>query len=573
MIELHDVSYRYHTSSDHAVQHVSFTVSPGECVALIGLNGSGKSTLARLLNASRVPESGRIVVDGIEVSSSEQVRYEIAKRVGLVRQDPRDQLVASRVFEEVSFGPCNLGLPQDEVKRRSMRVLKVCDLQNKMYVNCDELSGGEQQRLAIADMLAMEPSYLVFDEVTAFLDIGARQDIVQLIGKLKASGHGVVVVSHELQDMIYADKLCLLEAGKLTWQGSLVDALLSSDVLVRAGLDTDPLAEELAKLVGSGGVPQDVASLWQEEQWRACTKRSSDTPSVSPELPACVAASEPGLKLTDVSLSYNNMPALAKLCIEAEPGCITLLAGASGAGKSSALRVMAGALPADTGTATLAGKTVELGMVGLALQNPEEQLFCASGYEEVAFAPANQGLKETELDQTVRSSMTRFHIEDLAQASPFALSGGQARRVALASVVSMKADAYVFDEPTAGLDGTGTRDLQVLLTQLAADGAAVVVVSHDICLWLGCAHKVYLMEAGHIVWHGAPQALQSSREAFEAAFSQSNMAAPLPLLLKWRREGAVHENLADESAEHSSVEQGSAVYEGAELENTEQRER
>ncbi len=555
MIELENVSYRYPESDECALQNVSFTVSPGECVALVGLNASGKSTLTRLLNASRIPDGGRVMVDGIDATAGERARRAIAQSVGLVRQDPRDQLVASRVFEEVAFGPCNLGLSQSEVKRRVKHAIDVCGLQHKSYANCEELSGGEQQRLATAGVLAMEPRYLVFDEVTAFLDTTARRDLVCLMHELTMQGHGVVVASHEIADMLYADRICLLEAGRLAWQGSLSDMLTRSEILERAGLDTDPLAAELAHCAALGIEPQAIAQQWAAEKKRAghttdkraghttdpvdLTTRAAELGVHSTGSSGVYAAESgvhaaglpsphsTGLELTDVSLAYDSEPVLSHVSLWAEPGCITLLAGSSGAGKSTALRIMAGVLPPDSGVASLNGNHVELGAVGLAFQCPEEQLFCTSVYEEVAFGPMHQGLKGQELAQKVEYAMSMLHIENMAQASPFTLSGGQARRVALAAVVAMPADAYVFDEPTAGLDGIGTRELQALLEQLARDGSAVVVVSHDICTWLDLVQKVYLIDAGRMVWQGTPQALRDDVGIFE----QAGMTVPLPLML------------------------------------------
>ena len=425
MIEVRDVSFSF-DGEKNVLEHVSLTVAPGERVVLLGHNGSGKSTLARLLNGSLAPTSGTVTVDGQTEG--------LARLVGYVRQDPRNQIVSAVVSDEVAFGPRNLGLPREEVLARVDEALATCgiaDLRDRMT---SELSGGQQQLVAIAGVLAMRPRYLVLDEATSMLDQPTRRRVAEILDGLVHVG--VLEISH---DPVSGGRKVRLENGHVVAGGD-----------VRPGEENQP-----ASVVSS------------PHQQALCASEVS------------VAG-----RLAPVSATFQGL---------------TLLTGPSGAGKTTLARVLAGVLEPDSGMVTLDCQPVRAGDVGLAFQRPEDQLFCDTVLDDIAYGPFAQGLPEKEALASAREAARSLGLaEELLDRSPFELSGGQMRRVALAGVIAARPGAYVFDEPTAGLDERGIRDLLELVARLVGEGASAVVITHDPEEWEPLSPAVVCLEDGEL---------------------------------------------------------------------------
>ena len=251
MIEVRDVTFVYPGVDRPALDSVSLSVAPGESVALLGANGSGKSTLARLCNALLLPASGTVTVDGMD-TADEAALWDIRSRVGFVQQNPENQIVGTVAEEDVAFGPENLGVPPDELRRRVDTALEAVGLAGMQRREPHLLSEGQKQRLAIAGALAMQPAYLVLDEATAMLDPAGRADVLAVVSGLKASGVATLVISHHLADVADADRAVVLEHGRIAFSGP-VDALLESPERAAAlGLDLPPMALLAARLREQG---------------------------------------------------------------------------------------------------------------------------------------------------------------------------------------------------------------------------------------------------------------------------------------------------------------------------------
>lgn len=247
MIEVRDVTFVYPGVDRPALDDVSLSVAPGESVALLGANGSGKSTLARLCNALLLPTSGTVTVDGMD-TADEAALWDIRSRVGFVQQNPENQIVGTVAEEDVAFGPENLGVPSDELRRRVDTALEAVGLAGMQRREPHLLSEGQKQRLAIAGALAMQPAYLVLDEATAMLDPAGRADVLAVVSGLKASGVATLVISHHLADVADADRAVVLEHGRVAFSGP-VDMLLESPERAAAlGLDLPPMALLAARL-------------------------------------------------------------------------------------------------------------------------------------------------------------------------------------------------------------------------------------------------------------------------------------------------------------------------------------
>lgn len=525
MIVVTDATHRY--GSVEALRGVSLRVDPGQRVVILGTNGSGKSTLARLLNGSLLPSSGSVEVDG--VSSSPETTRRLAELVGYVRQDPRNQIVSPVVSDEVAFGPRNLGLSRPDVLSRVDEALEVCGISHLRHHMTTELSGGQQQLLALAGVLAMRPRYLVLDEACSQLDEATRRRVRAIVRDCRERGVGVVEVAHFAEDVAGADRVLVLERGRLAWEGEPGGFFLSPGALASSGLRDDPLSPVLSSLAASGCVltePLDEKDVVQRLGVSGAPSDRLTAPSpAADEADEAPAAHE--LCLRDASLSYGDTTALVRVSLSATG--VTLLLGASGSGKSTAARLLSGVLAPDDGSAELDGGRVRAGRVGLAFQRPEDQLFSDTVIDDIAYGPRMAGHGDEAARAEAIDAARRLGVgSDLLGRSPFELSGGQMRRVALAGVIAAGPSAYVFDEPTAGLDAPSRREVRELVSDLAAGGAPVVVITHDAAEWIDVARRVVFLAGGRVTGDLRASEVRANPAPFEAA----GMLAPLMVRLR-----------------------------------------
>lgn len=248
----------------NAVDGISLDIKKGEFVALLGHNGCGKSTLAKHFNAMLLPDSGRVIVDGDDTSDEEKT-YEIRKKVGLVLQNPDNQLVASIVEEDVAFGPENLGVPPEEIRARVDSALKAVDMYEYRSHAPYKLSGGQKQRVAIAGILAMQPQCIVLDEPTAMLDPNGRDEVLSTLIKLnRENGMTVVLITHYMDEAVLADRAVVMDEGKILTQGKPGEVFARFELLKKHRLDV-PQATELAYRLKGCGVNIDRLPLDTDE--------------------------------------------------------------------------------------------------------------------------------------------------------------------------------------------------------------------------------------------------------------------------------------------------------------------
>lgn len=470
MIELAGVSASYGDAP--VVERVDFALAPGELVAITGPNGVGKSTLARVLCAAQLADDGRVTVDGHDPAVSERERLCVRELVGYVQQDPADQIVSSLVEDEAAFGPRNLGFDDAAVARRVAEALGAAGLDGFEQRVTTELSGGEQQRLALAGVLAMHPRYLVLDEPCAQLDPEARASMRELfVSLVREQGLGVALITHDPLEIVLADRVFAM---------------------------------------GECEGDEQIAAPFE-------ASAGQTSAAFDPQAPAL-------LSMRGVAFAYGERPVLRGIDLDVRAGEIVLLTGASGAGKSTLAALAAGLVEPDAGTVTVCGAPAAPGRVGCVFQNPESQFFLDTVYDELAFAPRNRGVAEREVEARVRRATEQTGLDtSLWERYPFELSGGQARRVALASVLTLDASVYVLDEPTANLDAQGRAAIRALVRTLAANGTGVVVISHDVDEWMQLASRVLRLENGTLSVT-APTALQYPAEGAESASAPQRIA-------------------------------------------------
>lgn len=507
-IEFCDVCFAYEEAGAFAIKNMNFSVEEGEFVAVLGHNGSGKSTLARLTNGLLSPDKGEIRVFGRALNDKNL--FEIRKDVGVVFQNPDSQAVASLVEDDVAFGAENVGLPREEIGKRIDFALRAVGMENYRDAAISRLSGGQKQRVAIAGVLALKPRVIILDESTAMLDPRGRREIVDVVKKLnKEEGITVLLITHFMDEAILADRAVVLNRGELVMQerpeeifkrqeelltyslalpliGELCNRLREGGMEISGTLDAETLADELAPELRKGGTCIQTVHEAEREREGARIVAEHLNYVYNPKSPFAVKA------LNDVSATV-------------EEGEFFGIIGHTGSGKSTFVRHLNGLirLPSSLGkkrekndkTVLTVGK-FNLTMkktdfralrskVGMVFQYPENQLFAETVFEDVAFGYKNFAEKkpsEEELQNVVREALEIVGLDfgSVKDASPFDLSGGQKRRAAIAGVIVTRPEILVLDEPAAGLDPLGKREIMELLHKLHESWCkTIVVVSHD----------------------------------------------------------------------------------------------
>lgn len=542
LIEVKNVSYFYRRNAEEtvlALDGVSFDVYRGEFVAVLGENGSGKSTLAKLLNGLLQPaEGGTVLVDGISTADEKSV-FEVRKRVGMVFQNPDNQMVATFVEDDIAFGPENLGVPREEIEERIDEALRAVGMEGHRKSTPFKMSGGQKQRLAIAAVLAMKPDVLVLDESTSMLDPLGRREVMETLKRLNESGVTVLHVTHNMEEAFCAGRVLVLNAGKLVCD-TTPEMLFSNYSFLAENKLTLPVVSEVARLLTERGVLTPSKYLTEEALADALQER---LPAGLPALPRAESAQTAGEDvIVSSNLTYTYMKktpyekqALKGVDLNVRQGEFLGIIGATGSGKSTFIQHLNALIRVTGGSLVVAGedlskKKVDLrkvrGTVGMVFQYPEYQLFEETVEKDVAFGPKNLGLSPEEIDKRVRGAIEvcGLNYEEIKDRSPFELSGGQKRRVAIAGVIAMQPQILVFDEPTAGLDPCGRRDILELVKKLQGySSPTVIMVSHNMDEIARYADRIAVFS------DGAVQKLASPIEVFSdtAFLERAGLDAPV----------------------------------------------
>lgn len=522
LIQLTHVHLAYPGSQTEALADVSCSIPTGQHVCILGGNGSGKSTLLQLVNVLALPTSGAVHVAGIDTREPGRA-LEIRSRTASVFQHPEDQMVTSIVADDVAFGPENLRIAQPEIASRVDAALAAVGMKDRARSDPSDLSGGQVQRVAIAGALAMEPDILLLDEPCAMLDVEGRESVRAIIRNLRTRGMTILHVTHFMEDAQEADRAIVLKRGRVAFDGTPSALFSQPDLVNELGLEMPGSRSE------TGAQGNDVA-----------------TDVAAPGIAIPDASVDPSLVFEHVSFSYERAAnprkrtrrralfgsrgtvdasrseragkaavqkhplAVEDLSFEARPGTITALIGHTGSGKSTTAE-LACALKLPTAgavrvrgidTADLARRRELRGLVGYVAQLPERQLFAETVFDDVAFGPRNLGLAPREVEARVHEALRSVNLaptDALLTSSPFALSGGQQRSVALAGVLAMKQPILVLDEPMAGLDPAGRAHVRALLKQLRRQGTTLLMVTHSMEDVAELADQVIALDGGRRV--------------------------------------------------------------------------
>lgn len=521
-IEINALSVKYPGRKKPVLSDLSLKINEGETVLLLGPSGSGKSTLALTLNGL-VPQSiGEILNGSVKINGLDTQQHsvaELAQNVGILFQDPDSQFATLKVEDEVVFGLENLKLAPDVMDRRLERALSEVEMQRARQRPVYALSGGEKQRVALASLLAMQPSVLVFDEPTANLDPVGTQAVFALLAELKLRGkHTLILIEHKLDELMHlVDRVVVLDAdGHLLADGEprtvfrergnelrelgvwMPQVSLLALALQQRGLRSEPFPitlGEAVKVLRAWNTTTDAAGL------------RSDSEKVTEEH---VVA----LEVRDLVFSYGETPAINGVSLKVEKGDFLAIVGANGAGKTTLAKHLIGILPPPAGTVYFNGEDVNripakklAAQIGYVFQNPEHQFVTESVFDEIAYGQRALGATEEQVNAETKTLLEMFNLARYAKANPFTLSLGEKRRLSVAAMLAMGQEVLILDEPTFGQDERNAVALLNLLDDLNALSKTIVVVTHDMRVVAEHAKQVAVMADGELLFNGSPREL------------------------------------------------------------------
>ncbi len=522
-----------------ALDGVDITIAKGEFVAILGHNGSGKSTFAKHLNALLIPSGGVVMVNGFD-TKNEHDTWNIRQSAGMIFQNPDNQMIASVIEEDVAFGPENLGVDPAEIRARVDASLKTVGMYEHAKAAPHFLSGGQKQRVAIASVLAMKPQCIVLDEPTAMLDPVGRKEVIETIKRLnREEGITIILITHYMEETVDADRLVVMENGKVVMDATPKNIFKQIEEMRRLGLDV-PQVTELADELSKKGIdiPTDIITIDEMADFVVAHQKRPYAPQQRAQkaLAPKSQRAETVINVQNLTNIYARKSAFEKKAIDnisftIQKGEFVGLIGHTGSGKSTLIQHLNALMKPTSGTITLFNEPIETARlkqirqrVGLVFQYPEHPLFEMTVYKDVAFGPENMGLSKEEVDVRVREALAIVGIrEKHFDKSPFELSGGQKRRVAIAGVLAMNPEILILDEPTAGLDPKG-RDkilaqIQAMHEQL---NITVILVSHSMEDIARLANKVIVINNGQLEFIGDPPSVFSQSKRL----TEIGLAAP-----------------------------------------------
>jgi energy-coupling factor transport system ATP-binding protein len=535
IIEVDNLRYTYPNVESPALKGVDLTIDEGEFILLTGPSGCGKTTFSRCLNGL-IPHfysgtiEGSVNVNGLDVR--EHATSKLALDVGLIFQNPDNQIFALTVEKDVAFGLENLGIPKEQMMEDIGWALDATGIEHLKNRGTHELSGGQKQRLAIASILAMKPKILVLDEPTSFLDtISAERSFKVLDALNRDHGITIILIEHRVDLAAkYVDKVVVFGDGWIKNMGPPEDIFLREETRL-AGVGIPRLVELTRKLRNrSMSLPETPLSPEAFIQQinpliQKAGPQSEKTLHPNLEEFAGEHRSNPLIRVEGLTFAYpNGVQVLKDFSLTIHAGEFIAIMGENGAGKTTLVKHLNGLLRPQAGIITLEDTDIaDLSVaalarkVGLVFQNPDDQLFSENVESEISFALDNFGFEKEVVKNRVDWSLNLLDIEKYRESSPFILSGGERKRVALASVLAWDPDVVVLDEPTIGQDYRQKEKLRHFLAQLRTQGKTIIIVTHDVEFVAECEPRIVLMAQGEIIGDGTTKEIMTDVEAMDRA--------------------------------------------------------
>ena len=521
-ISFNQFTFQYDAQAEATLKDISFDIAKGEKVLILGPSGSGKSTLAQCLNGiipniHKGQAQGQVRIDGQDIFK--QSIYDKSQLVSTVLQDPDGQFIGLTVAEDLAFALENDCADQSEMKDKVALWAERLDLTSLLNHRPQDLSGGQKQRVSLAGVLIDESPILLFDEPLANLDPKSGQETIDLIDKIhKEVGATTIIIEHRLEDVLYrpVDRILLVNEGELIFNGS-PDELLSSTLLLENGI-REPLYVTVLRQLGF-----DTRSTQNLSQLDALDlsdlalpdrvlkdKRDSSSDSI--------------LKVEGLSVSYGDNPAIIEdLSFSLKKGERLAIVGKNGAGKSTLAKALCGFVPSQ-GKLTYKGQDISQDSIaerseriGFVLQNPNQMISQTMIFDEVALGLRLRGIEEAEVEERVHEVLKTCGLYSFRKWPISALSFGQKKRVTIASILVLKPEIIILDEPTAGQDYKTYTDIMNFLDSLQKQGHTIVMITHDMQLMLEYSDRCLVVVEGEIIADDKPVTILNQKDLLESA--------------------------------------------------------
>ncbi|MEM3018136.1 MAG: energy-coupling factor transporter ATPase [Candidatus Bathyarchaeia archaeon] len=529
ILRVEDLWWRYEGRKDWVLRGLDLSVSSGEVVGIVGPSGAGKTTFClslvgvipqRLQGAYR----GKVTVDGLDTVRDDLT--EISRRLSLVFEDPETQYVMSTVEDEILLALENIVNSREEISERIEWALKAVGLSaDFLQRNPLQLSGGEKQRVAIASAIATHPKILVLDEPTSDIDPVGKLEVFESIRSLREElGATVLIVEHETEFLSEtADRIVAFSNGRVAFEGA--PQRVFSDISSIQQLGISP--PHPCRITCALGLKPSLTELEAERTLKeAITKgyvKVREVIEEPPREPRC------GMKelasLDRVYFSYpNGAEALKGVDLKIYEGDFIALVGPNGSGKSTLAKILCGLLPPTAGQVKIEGKPISrfhrrdlAKLVSYVFQNPDHQLFNQTVRDEVAFAPRILDLPEDEVTERTSESISAMELNGLEDEHPLFLSKGERRRLALASILSLKPKMLIIDEPTTGQDYRTNSRIMALLRNLNRSGYTILLITHALSIVSMVVDRLLVMHMGRILKDGTPKEVLDDDEVVKKA--------------------------------------------------------
>ena len=521
-ISFNQFTFQYDAQAEATIKNISFDIAKGEKVLILGPSGSGKSTLAQCLNGiipniNKGQAQGQVTIDGQDIFN--QSIYDRSQLVSTVLQDPDGQFIGLTVAEDLAFSLENDCVNQGEMKDKVALWAERLNLSSLLGHRPQDLSGGQKQRVSLAGVLIDESPILLFDEPLANLDPKTGQETIALIDKIhKEVGATTIIIEHRLEDVLYrpVDRVLLVNDGKLLFNGS-PDELLSTTLLLDNGI-REPLYVTVLRQLGF-----NTKSAEQLSQLETLDLSGLSLPDRTRKVPS-ESLTTPILEVEELKVGYgDNLPIIENMSFSLKKGERLAIVGKNGAGKSTLAKALCGFVPShgkliykgqDISQDSIAERSERIGFV---LQNPNQMISQAMIFDEVALGLRLRGVDESEVEERVYEVLKTCGLYSFRKWPISALSFGQKKRVTIASILVLKPEIIILDEPTAGQDYQTYTDIMTFLDSLQQQGHTIVMITHDMQLMLEYSDRCLVVVDGAIIADDNPVAILNQHDLLGAA--------------------------------------------------------
>lgn len=513
IIEFRDFSFQYYTQKKPTLKNINLTIGRGEKVLIVGLSGSGKSTLGNCVNGL-IPFVYKGVITGSCTVKGKDTRSmsvaELSKTVGTVLQDSDGQFVGLTVGEDIAFAMENDCIDTQTMHKRVLDIARSIHIDDLLDQAPGELSGGQKQRVSLAGVMVDDVDILLFDEPLANLDPATGENTIELIDEISRNGEKtVLIIEHRLEDVLHrhVDRIILFRDGSIIKDCS-PDELLAGDLLLKTGI-REPLYLTACKYAGIEIREEDHPG-YIEELTLSDEDKAKLVSWVSTNSEEYSIADDPVLEAEHLCFSYDGIKnAVDDVSFKVNRGEMLAIVGKNGAGKSTISRLLTGFLREDSGDILLHGRNIrddtifERGQkIGLVLQNPNQMICNTMIFDEVAYGLRNMHTPEDEVKSRVEEVLRVCGLYPFRRWPISALSYGQRKRVTIASIIVMRPDIIVLDEPTAGQDYRHYTDIMDFLKTLNRQGLTIIMITHDMHLMLEYCNRCVVILDGRKIYDG-----------------------------------------------------------------------